>query len=181
MLKWRGYRMRIGNQNKTSGWNTLIFRPWSRLQLVDECRPAHKRKNQLLLCQRNNFNEWAQSGYLLVPIGNGIFSSVLCVVHILHFFRLRDWGLPKCWGPLAVAQSAAPLIRHCWGPSSYPWQNFSWRTCVHCPPTSQLSLRKWCAWTKKAISVLLHNRKLRWTVVCCQWTWERTFQAYGIF
>jgi len=25
MCKWRGYRMLIGNQNKTSGWNTLIF------------------------------------------------------------------------------------------------------------------------------------------------------------
>jgi len=23
--------MHIGNQNKTSGWNTLNFRPWSRL------------------------------------------------------------------------------------------------------------------------------------------------------
>jgi len=25
IFKWRGYRMRIRNQNKTSGWNTLIF------------------------------------------------------------------------------------------------------------------------------------------------------------
>jgi len=25
MLKWRGYRMRIGNQNQASGWNTFIF------------------------------------------------------------------------------------------------------------------------------------------------------------
>jgi len=25
MFKWRGYRIRIGNQNKTGGWNTLIF------------------------------------------------------------------------------------------------------------------------------------------------------------
>jgi len=25
MFKWRGCRMRIGNQNKTSRWNTLIF------------------------------------------------------------------------------------------------------------------------------------------------------------
>jgi len=25
MFKWRRYRMRIGNQNKTGGWNTLFF------------------------------------------------------------------------------------------------------------------------------------------------------------
>jgi len=25
MFKWRGHRMRIGNRNKTSGWNTLSF------------------------------------------------------------------------------------------------------------------------------------------------------------
>jgi len=25
MFKWRGYRMLIGSQNKTSGWNSLIF------------------------------------------------------------------------------------------------------------------------------------------------------------
>jgi len=49
-------------------------------------------KNQPLLCQRSNFNEWAQSAYLSVPIGDGIFSSILCIVHILHFFnQLRDW------------------------------------------------------------------------------------------
>ena len=35
-----------------------------------------------------------------------ILYSVLCIVYILHFFRLRDWG------PLAVAQSSPPLIRH---------------------------------------------------------------------
>jgi len=25
MFKWRGYRTRVGSQNKTSRWNTLIF------------------------------------------------------------------------------------------------------------------------------------------------------------
>ena len=35
-----------------------------------------------------------------------ILYSVLCIVYILHFFRLRDLG------PLAVAQSSPPLIRH---------------------------------------------------------------------
>jgi len=28
------------------------------------------------LCQRSNFNEWAQSAYLLVPSGDGIFYSL---------------------------------------------------------------------------------------------------------
>ena len=42
-----------------------------------------------------------------------------CVVycsHITHFHRLRDWG-PQRLGPLAVAQSAPPLIRH-WSSTS---------------------------------------------------------------
>jgi len=39
---------------------------------IFECRPDHTLKNQLLLCQRSNFNEWAQSAYLLVPNGDGI-------------------------------------------------------------------------------------------------------------
>ena len=44
---------------------------------------------------------------------DGIFCSVLSVVHILlSLYRLRDWGPPKCWQPLAVAQSAPPVIRH---------------------------------------------------------------------
>ena len=47
---------------------------------------ATRQKNQVLLCQRSNFNERAQSAYLLVPIGDGIFYSVLCIVHILHFW-----------------------------------------------------------------------------------------------
>jgi len=39
-----------------------------------------------------------------------------CVLFTYYtFYRLRDWGPPKCWGPLAVAQSATPLIRHCSG------------------------------------------------------------------
>ena len=29
--------------------------------------------------------------YLFVPIGDGIFSSVLCIVHTLHFFT--DLGI----------------------------------------------------------------------------------------
>jgi len=41
--------------------------------LTCKCRSDHRPKNQLLLCQRNNFNEWAQSAYLLVPVGDGIF------------------------------------------------------------------------------------------------------------
>jgi len=57
-------------------------------------------KNQLLLCQRSNFNQWAQSAYLLDPIGGGIFYSVLRVVHILDFFTdLWIGGLLNIGGP----------------------------------------------------------------------------------
>jgi len=49
-----------------------------------------------------------KSAYLSVPIGDGIFYSVLYIVHILAytFYRLRNCG------PLAVAQPATPLIRY---------------------------------------------------------------------
>jgi len=87
--------MRIGNQNKKSGWNTLIFRPWSTNLLVSVGQTTRQRINYL--CQRNNFNEWAQSAYLLVAIGGGIFYSVLSIVHKLHFFT--DLGIG---GPLNV-------------------------------------------------------------------------------
>ena len=38
------------------------------------------------------------------------FYSVLCIVHIYVtlFYRLRDWGPSKFWGPLVVAQSVHP-------------------------------------------------------------------------
>jgi len=39
----------------------------------------------------------AQSAYVSVPIGDGIFSSVLFIVHILHF--VADLGIG---GPLHV-------------------------------------------------------------------------------
>ena len=55
---------------------------------------------------------------LLFQSGNGIFYSVLCIVHILLFLPTWNWGPPKCWGPLAVAQSAPLLIRHCFVTSS---------------------------------------------------------------
>ena len=44
-------------------------------------------------------------------------SSTAYCTHITLFFRLRDWDPSKCWGPLAVAQSAPPLIRHWPGPT----------------------------------------------------------------
>ena len=96
MLKWRGHRMRIGNRNKTSEWISLIFQTLEYL-LISECRPDHTPKNQLPLCQQTSFNEWAQSAYLLVPIDDDIFSNVLCIVHILHFFTNLGIG-----GPLNV-------------------------------------------------------------------------------
>jgi len=40
--------------------------------------------------------------------------TAYCVLFTYYtFYRLRDWGPPKCWGPLAVAQSAPHLIRQC--------------------------------------------------------------------
>jgi len=73
--------------------------------------------NPLLLCQQSNFIERAQRANLSVPVVDGTFCSVLCVVHILlSLYRLRDWGPPKCWQPLAVAQSAPPVIHHCLRP-----------------------------------------------------------------
>jgi len=55
---------------------------------------ATRQKNQVLLCQRSNFNKCAQSAYLLVPIGDGIFYSVLCIVHISLF---TDLGIGGPW------------------------------------------------------------------------------------
>jgi len=56
--------------------------------------------NYVLLCQRNNFNEWAQSAYLLVPIDDGIYYSVLCIVCILHFVTNLGVGGPlNVWDP----------------------------------------------------------------------------------
>jgi len=57
--------------------------------------------------QRSNFNERAQSACILVPIGDGIFYSVLFTYYT--FYRLTDWG------PLDVAQLAPPLIHHSLG------------------------------------------------------------------
>jgi len=54
-------------------------------------RPHSKESNYYYI----NFNEWLQNAYLLVPIGDGIFYSVLCIVycsHITLFFRLWNWG-----------------------------------------------------------------------------------------
>jgi len=42
--------------------------------------------------------------------------TVYCILncsHLILFCRLRNWEPPKLWGPLAVGQSAPPLIRHC--------------------------------------------------------------------
>jgi len=55
-------------------------------------RPHAKESNYFYI----NFNEWVQSAYLLVPIGDGIFYSVLCIVHILHFFSDFEIGVPGC-------------------------------------------------------------------------------------
>jgi len=56
-------------------------------QLVSECGPDYTPKNQLLLCQRSNFNEWAQNAYLFVPSGDGIFYSVLCFWVLFTYYR----------------------------------------------------------------------------------------------
>jgi len=45
MFKCLGYRMRIGNQYKASGWNTLIFKPWSANLLVSVGQTTRQRIN----------------------------------------------------------------------------------------------------------------------------------------
>jgi len=42
-----------------------------------------------------------------------LIQRIVYCSHIALFYRLRNWGPPKSWGPLAVPPSAPPLIRHC--------------------------------------------------------------------
>jgi len=43
-----------------------------------------------------------------------MLSFTVCLLCAYYtFFQLRDWGPLKYRASLAVAQSAAPLIRHC--------------------------------------------------------------------
>jgi len=49
---------------------------------------------------------------ILVALQQYLFQRIVYCSHITHF---TEWGIgggPKWWGPLAVAQSAPPLIRH---------------------------------------------------------------------
>jgi len=57
MFKWRGCRMRIGNHNKTSGWNTLIFRPWSTNLLVSVGQTTSQRINYFYVNEAISMSE----------------------------------------------------------------------------------------------------------------------------
>jgi len=60
-------------------------------QIITEISPPPKLTDWIPL---------AQSAYLLVPIGDGIFYSVLSIVHILHFFSdFRTEGPLNVGGP----------------------------------------------------------------------------------
>jgi len=68
---------------RQAGGIPYLFRPWSTNLLVS--RPDHTPKNRIVLPQRSIFNEWAQSAYLSIPIGGGIFNSVLHCVLFTHY------------------------------------------------------------------------------------------------
>ena len=62
-----------------------FFRPWSTNLLVSVGQTKRQRINYFYVNEAISMSEHRQSAYLLVPIGDGIFYSVWCIVHILHF------------------------------------------------------------------------------------------------
>jgi len=99
-MTWIPHAQRKPKQDKRMEY-LKFFRPWSTDLIVSVDQTTPHRINQTTRhrksCQRSNFNEWAQSTYLLVPIVDGIFYIVLFTHNT--FYDLRIGGPLNVGGP----------------------------------------------------------------------------------
>jgi len=76
--------MRIGNQSKTSGWNTLIFRPGCINLLVSVGQTTPQRIDYFYVNEAIPMSEHRTPTYLF-HLAMVYLYSVLCIAHILTF------------------------------------------------------------------------------------------------
>jgi len=90
--------MHIGNRIKTSGWNTLIFRPWSTNLLVSVGQTTRQRMNYFYVNKAISMSgqraPLISCNWRWYILKRNVYGS-----HITLFYQFRDWEPPKRLGP----------------------------------------------------------------------------------
>ena len=97
-----------------------------------------------------------------------LLQRIVYCSHITLFHQRKDWGPLICWGPLAVAQSAPSLIRHCLGARSTALcmtQNttktdFTSEQTIHPPKVPQTPNFIVTQWTWIPVQTVLHELEI---------------------